>query len=355
MEENIPMSCRPVKSKYYTWSAATVGRILHNPFYKGAHVVCKTHQKGIRSGTYDKIPRDEWEIIEDCHEAIVTKEEWDMAQQLIASRPKVSDGKKVSPFESVFSGLLHCADCGKAFTPRYEKHGRTDIDRTTKKPRDAMDKSFYVCTTYVKLGKSYCTSHKLEARSLYELVLRDIRCHAQQAVSDSEIFYERIARRLEKSRTADETALKREMEKLNGRNEEIDAMFMNLYADKTKGILSEQRFILMSQQLDEEQTQNSERLQQLRTELSAQINRAGQISEFIEDIKACASIDALTDELVHRLISDIIVGEVKEIDGEKVQTIRIIYNFVGDISTETSEQYADGNYNKKTVRIEPAA
>lgn len=253
------------------------------------------------------------------------------------------------------SGLLHCADCGQAFSPRYEKYGRTDIDRTTKKPRDVMDKTYYACTTYIKLGKSYCTSHKLEARSLYELVLKDIRCHAQQAVSDPEAFHERIARKLEKSHTADETALKREMEKLSRRNEEIDAMFMNLYADKTKGILSEQRFILMSGQLEEEQAQNRERLQRILAEISAQTNRVRRTAEFIEDIRGCASIEALTDELVHRLISDIIVGEVKEIDGEKVQTIRIVYNFVGDISTEITEQYADGNYNKKTVRIEPAA
>ena len=59
----------------YLWDQSRIQRILANPFYKGAHVVCKTHQKAIRSNTYDRIPRDEWEIIEDCHEAIVSREE----------------------------------------------------------------------------------------------------------------------------------------------------------------------------------------------------------------------------------------------------------------------------------------
>ena len=40
--------------------------ILRNPFYKGAHLVFRTHQKGIRSNTYDIIPRDQWEVIERC-------------------------------------------------------------------------------------------------------------------------------------------------------------------------------------------------------------------------------------------------------------------------------------------------
>ena len=52
------------------------------PFYKGAHLVCRTHQKGIRSNTYDIIPREEWEVIEGCHEAIVTPEEWEQVQEV---------------------------------------------------------------------------------------------------------------------------------------------------------------------------------------------------------------------------------------------------------------------------------
>ena len=42
---------------------------------------------------------------------------------------------------------------------------------------------------------------------------------------------------------------------------------------------------------------------------------------------------ALMDETVlNRLISRILVGEVKKVDGQKVQEVRIVYNFVGEIS-----------------------
>lgn len=39
-----------------TWGGARISHILRTPFYKGAHLVCRTHQKGIRSNTYDIIP-----------------------------------------------------------------------------------------------------------------------------------------------------------------------------------------------------------------------------------------------------------------------------------------------------------
>ena len=37
--------------------------LMCNPFYRGAHVVCKTHQKGIRSNTFNIIPREQREVI----------------------------------------------------------------------------------------------------------------------------------------------------------------------------------------------------------------------------------------------------------------------------------------------------
>ena len=35
--------------------------------------------------------------------------------------------------------------------------------------------------------------------------------------------------------------------------------------------------------------------------------------------------------MLNRLISRILIGEVKKVDGQKVQEVRIVYNFVGEI------------------------
>ena len=48
--------------------------------------------------------------------------------------------------------------------------------------------------------------------------------------------------------------------------------------------------------------------------------------------KAVVSFDRELDEAVlNRLISKILIGEVKKVDGQKVQEVRIVYNFVGEI------------------------
>ncbi len=43
----------------------------------------------------------------------------------------------------------------------------------------------------------------------------------------------------------------------------------------------------------------------------------------------------LDEGILNRLISRILVGEVKKVDGEKFQEIKIIYNFVGEIPAVT--------------------
>lgn len=108
MEDKIPIT--RVKSNtecdvnYYSWGSARISHILRNPFYKGAHLVCRTHQKGIRSNTYDIIPREDWEVIEGCHEAIVTPEEWEQVQEIIDRRPTIMKGN-ACPFYNLFRRL----------------------------------------------------------------------------------------------------------------------------------------------------------------------------------------------------------------------------------------------------------
>ena len=52
--------------------------------------------------------------------------------------------------------------------------------------------------------------------------------------------------------------------------------------------------------------------------------------------KATGLLKCQLDEgILNRLISRILVGEVKKIDGEKFQEIKIIYNFVGEIPAVT--------------------
>ena len=334
MEDKAPITHVKTQTEcdvnYYYWSASRISHILRNPFYKGAHLVCRTHQKGIRSGTVDIIPREDWEIIENCHEAIVTPEEWDKVQELIDGRPAIMEGN-ACPFYNIFHGIIYCATCGKSMQVRYEKVGRTGKNRFTGKMREPIDKAYYICQTYNRLGKNACTSHKIEARDLYDLVLKDIQELAAMALQDADAFYSRLCRRMERQYQTDASEVQRECEKLEVRNQEIDDLFLNLYTDKAKGILSEQRFLKLTSAMEQEQEANRKRLQDLSLLIRRTESQESDVQTFIHEIRQYAAIQELDEAMLHRLISRIVVGEMKKVDGQKQQEVKIIYNFVGEI------------------------
>ena len=338
MEDKIPIT--RVKSNtecdvnYYSWGSARISHILRNPFYKGAHLVCRTHQKGIRSNTYDIIPREEWEVLEGCHEAIVSPEDWEKVQELIDRRPPIMEGN-ACPFYNLFHGIIYCATCGKSMQVRYEKVGRTGKNRFTGEEREPIDKAYYICQTYNRLGKDACTSHKVEARDLYNLVLKDIQELAAMALKDVESFYQRISSRMERRYLADASEMEKERERLEARNREIDDMFLNLYTDKAKGILSEQRFVKLTAAMEREQEENQKQLKELTLSLRRSNEQESDVRTFIREIRQYATIQELDEGILNRLISRILVGEVKKVDGEKFQEIKIIYNFVGEIPAVT--------------------
>ena len=335
MERKIPITRvkGPVESevRYYSWGGATISKMLRNPVYKGDHVVCKCHQKAIRSNTVNFIPRNEWEIIENCHEAIVSREQWDRVQKLIDRRPAVS-GENKCPFYNLFHGLVYCATCGKSMQVRYEKVGRTGKNRFTGEMREPIDKAYYICQTYNRMGKNACTSHKIEARDLYNIVLSDIMEHGKMALQDAEAFYDRLTHRLEQQYSIDEASLKKEQDALAKRNQDIDEMFMSLYTDKAKGILTEQRFLRMTETLEQEQADNKARMQAITDELRIASSTDNDVRRFIGEIREYASITELDEAILNRLIDKIFISAVEVIDGEKVQKVRIVYNFVGEIA-----------------------
>ena len=334
MEERIPITRMQTGTdcdvNYYAWSGSRISTILRNPFYKGAHVVCKTHQKGIRSNTYNIIPREQREVIEDCHEAIIPKAEWEKVQQLIDRRPPIMKGNNC-PYYNIFHGIVYCATCGKSMQVRYEKIGRTDKDRRTGKEREPIDKAYYICQTYNRLGKNACTSHKIEARDLYNLVLADIQEVAAMALKDREAFYGRLSRRMEKQYLADTDSLKREYESLAGRNQEIDDTFISLYADKAKGILTEKRFLKLTDAMEKEQENNQNRMQEIAALISKEEHSEGDVRRLVAQIKRYAAITELDETVLNRLINRILIGKPEKIDGVRTQEVRIAYNFIGEL------------------------
>ena len=108
-------------------------------------------------------------------------------------------------------------------------------------------------------------------------------------------------------------------------------MFMSLYTDKAKGILTEQRFLKLTATLEQEQEANRKRLQDLVLVMRHTDEQESDLRIFVKEIRKYATIRELDEAVLNRLISKILLGEVRKVDGQRYQDVKIVYNFVGEI------------------------
>jgi site-specific DNA recombinase len=92
------------------WSAQSVARILKSELYTGTMVQGKESSPNYKIKKKKKIPSSQWIRVADTHEAIITKEDFELTSRILAM------DTRTSPEHSeicLFSGFLKCADCGK--------------------------------------------------------------------------------------------------------------------------------------------------------------------------------------------------------------------------------------------------
>lgn len=105
------LNVHPPVSKRNSWDASTISTILKNEVYYGAIVWGKFKHTKTGEGTKrTKVPKDEWQVTENAHEPLITKEQFDLAQRLLKDRaPSVMGFKKLT---NPLAGVLKCEVCG---------------------------------------------------------------------------------------------------------------------------------------------------------------------------------------------------------------------------------------------------
>ena len=152
------------------WNCVTVRAILTNHAYIGASV----HNKNKRvNGKQVRTPKEEWIIVEDTHEPLVSREDFDTVQEMLADNVKQfrsthgKNGFDHSRFNLVGKKII-CADCGKIMGFRTE--GTRHINK------------FYRCKTYLDTTKKGCTNHKVSLETVNRAVYDAIHEHMRLCV-----------------------------------------------------------------------------------------------------------------------------------------------------------------------------
>ena len=305
---------------WYDWKQEVITRLLRNPVYKGGMYVHGTSKPAFKCKGRGYIKRADREVIEDVHEAIVSREVWQTVQDIIDRHTKVKPCD--SGYENIFRGLLKCPDCGQTLL----------IHTDNRNPdRDLLEKTYYQCTTYRKKGANFCTAHRISAGDIESAIKANIDRHASQAMKDKEKFIKSVLRSMNESSAERSDKTKAEIEKLKSRNAELDRMYIKLYEDYSGGVLSEKKFTMLSAHYEQEQKDNEEKLKGLEKQYRAKSTAISNAEQFTDSLMQCASMKKLNATILNTLIEKIEVHNPVVVNGTKEQKLTVYYKFVGQI------------------------
>lgn len=307
----IGLKCGTLPAEKYIWHEQTIRKMLHDPTYTGAMVGNKRPTVSFQLKKRVKSSPDELVIIEDMHEPIISKEDFETVQRMLERRHKEVD---LVP-KGVLNGVLKCAECGKTMSRNSKKNGK--------------DREFYCCRTYRNHGRSYCTHHFLPSIDAQKMVLASIREKARLALKDDGKLLQELCTMAVDELISDRKTLMKQVEKAKARLAEIDIIISNIYEDKALGRIPEHRYLAMTEKYDAEFKKLQSEIEEIENHFSAVDKQQINTEMFIEIIRNYRDIRKLTPQIVSDLIDKIVVGERQNIDGVWVQQFDIYYRFVG--------------------------
>lgn len=234
-----------------TWDTRQIKRILEDRHYIGDSVHGKNKNaiyKGIKNV---RVPKEEWIIVENTHEPLISKEIYQKAQdRLDVLNRKYCENRANGTYreKNIFKGKVKCADCGKGLQLRYEK-----------------GKWFYQCDTYVKKGKANCTSHVILYNVLSNRVLSVIRSH-MKACLDSESLIRKLNARTESVLQYD--LFTKEAAKVRREIQRTSSLKAGLYQDYNDRLITDSEYLKLKEDLTRKNEMLSAKLDEL---LKAQV------------------------------------------------------------------------------------
>ncbi|HGL8689982.1 TPA: recombinase family protein [Streptococcus agalactiae] len=305
----------------YQWSHRMVLNVLRDPVYCGNMARNKRPTLSFKNSKRMYIPKSDYIYAKDTHEGIVSEEIWEQVQTMIDKRK--CNNKKGLYYDNIFQGLVRCPKCGYALTPK--------TDYRLKK-KELIDFVHFSCSTYKKYGVNACSSHRIEARDLYNIVLEDIQYHGSMALSAKEDFVEKIIEKIEVEKIDEGKELSNKLELKKNQLAELDRSYEQLYEDRLEGNITERNFNLMNVSISKKQDKLIEEIKVLEGDIEVSFETEDNYKKFMNNISKYAKIKSLNRYILNQIIDKIYVYDKEEIDGQISQKVEIHYKFIGKLN-----------------------
>ena len=311
------------------WNYTTVKRILRNRVYLGHTILGKTRKVNVKSKKKLPVPQEDWAITENTHEALVTQQQFDLAEHFLSENTKTS-ADNPGFRHSIFGGIAYCAHCGAAMCSGGSVY------------KGERKKYWYlICNNLTRRTLNQC---RQGARIKYDDLLEIVRRDLNKLLSFTETEIEQITQEaLRQANTSAEAANKEtSLADIETKSKRIVKMIERAYRDNAAGNLSDDLLDEMMERFGKERQALENQRKKLLAHTAEDQNIRNAYMLFFDIAKRYSHIDRLDRDILHAFVERIEIGEkilpqgVKRIGPRTPyrQSIRIFYRFIGELDGE---------------------
>lgn len=301
------------------WTSSMLCKLLRNPVYRGQTAQGKTTKLSFKSRETLSNRREDWITVEGTHEPLVSDALFEQVRRRSAARRC----PPVRGFRNLFSGLVFCADCGRAMTtaPTRKKNRVCDL----------------CCGAYKARGTVACSNHFIAYDTLCQIVRAEL-CSLLRLTDAERAQLFAVHRRDALARAASERAQReRRLREGETRLRELELLIRRAFELSTLGGASAASCAQLLAGYEAERAGLERTVRRLREapEPESPAEDEGAFSTLLDDLQY---MDELRADLLHRMVERIEVEQghyETGPDGKRVkrQLVRILYRLEGGSDT----------------------
>ena len=279
--------------KQAIWSAVAITRILTNESYTGTLIQGKVTTPNYKVNKTVIKDEEDWVVIPNAFEAIITKEQFDMVQEILKKDTRVAPDKK-SVY--LFSGIAVCGDCGRQMSRKVSTvSGKKYV--------------YYMCSANKKEG--VCSSHRIREDELEKAVVTYLNSYIDE-LENIQHFLEFIDKL--PYQEVNVKRLNMRIVQLEEDAQKYEKLKVSVYEDLKDELISKEEYISMKQEFEKRRRAALDSIAQIKIEIETLASRNGKHHEWIESFLANKGIEKLERNVVVELIDYIKIYEDKRIE-----------------------------------------
>lgn len=267
------------------WDHSTIRLILRDERYLGKAIYGKRYRTEVGNYRTQKAEKNDWIVVCDTHEPIVTEEEFKTAEDSLGEYRELGSHSRHT---YLFTDKLRCGVCGYSL-----------MRKSKPTPR-------YLCETKYVVNACKCMIGHIKENEIADVVLQSIRLYAKVLLNKNTS----VKQNKQNDRLA---LLKKQVATYQSACGKFKEQKAELYDCKADGKITLEQYLSKCNDLSKQQSDMEHQMKKLTADIEILERKASIIKPREHELKQCLEIDTLTREMVLAFVDCIYVYSDKSI------------------------------------------